>query len=1457
MAITRVGGTNGGAANAGAVTLTLPGGMAVDDLIIVAYGNGDNDATNPTLTMTTAGYTNLLGSTLHGNNATNGDGSLAIFYKFHNGSDTTAVCAAGGTGTDSASAAALQVFRGVSKGTPFEVTSTTATGTTGGDPNPPSISSFTEADCTVVIAGCVASATSPLTLTAPTNYTTNAQNGTGTDTFSASTGLAYRLSGAADPEDPGVFTDSGTGGGWAAVTMVLRPARVTAQSIDATTTLTPALTRAVGHSVAIAATTTLTTALARSVGKLVAAASTLTAGLTATFVPGIPPVPKPIDEVGRRVFDSSYALDETGVRVFGNGKNKVTGVGVRVFGPPTQYIDVTTTISPSIAATKIPALVGWEGFDHSVKTASATANLGTKLWDTVNDVGGVITFVTGRDGVGKAVQLAVNGTNTCEMRRNLAVGSTSLVVSMYVKLVGGVAPTGASLRVFQATCDSVGLLSITTGGFLVAAYSTGTGIHVSSPGFDMRDGNWHRVDAYYNTSPAVHTVDWYVDGAAQDQAFSTLTAASNITVMAFGTNLATSTGTIQLDDAVWSQTSANNPIGPHTVFSAVPSDDNAESVYGTNVMEQGNGTDLSSSNKAYQYLDEWPPTTGTNNADTVTQAAAGAGNFVSVEFGNTPNYVTTNALWGVSAVVAHQSDGTTANNGTTKIVDGAGTSLTNVYSGDMSETTAHYTRANITAPAGGWTKDGFNNARAQLGFSTDSTTDPEWLAIMLTGVTVDVPSSGTNTPQSIDVTSTLVAALTKNIGKAVAATSTIAPALTRAVLKPIAATTALTVSLTKNIGKSIAPTLTFAVALVAQKTVQKAIAATTTFTVALTKNVGKPIAATTTLTVAITKRVGKTIAATVTMTVALTKSVGKLIAVTTTFVVALTRRVGKLIAITLTMTVALTAQKTVQRAIDVTTTLTAAISRRVGKLVPVTTTLTVAMVRNVGKLVAVSVPFTVALTKQSYELIAATTTFVVSLTKRVGKTIPVTATITAVVSAHIAITRTISATTTLAVSLTKNVGKLVPVTTALTVAMVRNVGKAIAVTTTLLVSLTRRMFETVAVTTSLLVSLVRRTSKTIAPTLTLAVALTAQKTVQKLIAVTTTLAVSLTKNIPKAIAPALTLTVALVRRTSKTFDIVVSFAVAITKRVAKSIAPTLTLAVSITSTKVKTVAIAATTTVVAAVRRNTGKLVATTSTVVASLSRQTPVSVAAASSLVVSMTRRTSKTVATTTTFAVSLTKTITERIAATTTFVVTVSAIKVLARAINVTTTITVALSRRTGKNIAAATTFAVSLVKKLTLTKAIDVGVTFAVSIRTGVRKLIEVAVPFTVSLTKRIPKAIAVGVSVAVTIAKGANRFAVIAVNVLFAVGVNAFKELHSAFQKSIDVSLTMTVHIRRGIGHRIAVTTTLIAHAFSRLKEFVWPPTGLPTDGWVLDEEDLEFEEWPISQGTEDDEWTGVH
>lgn len=223
-AISFIGAAGGNAINAGSVTVTLPGGMAVNDLIIVAYGVGDDDFTQPTLAITTAGYTEVTSSTLSSDGGTGGDGNLAVFYKYHNGSDTDVVTTAAGTGTDSSTAVSVMVFRGVAltgDSGPFSATATTATGTSGGDPNPPSIT-WAASGTWVVIAAALGSAT-VLTLTAPTNYTTNARNDTGNDTFDVSVGLAYRTN-PSTTEDPGVFTDNGAGAAWAAVTMALREA---------------------------------------------------------------------------------------------------------------------------------------------------------------------------------------------------------------------------------------------------------------------------------------------------------------------------------------------------------------------------------------------------------------------------------------------------------------------------------------------------------------------------------------------------------------------------------------------------------------------------------------------------------------------------------------------------------------------------------------------------------------------------------------------------------------------------------------------------------------------------------------------------------------------------------------------------------------------------------------------------------------------------------------------------------------------------------------------------------------------------------------------------------------------------------------------------------------------------------------------------------------------------------
>lgn len=226
MAISFIGGTSLGAANGGAITLTLPGSMAVDDLIIVCHGDADT-VDNAMPAMTTAGYTDVGSSELFANGSVTKT-NQKTWYKYHNGTDTNAVTAAIG-GTNAGNSSTLMVFRGVAlavDGGPFSTAAVPTSGTGGTAVDPAQIA--TAAGDWVVVCGTAGHLFNSGTFTLPTGYTTNAQGGaTGNDTGGdATTGMGYN-SAPANPENPGTFTlstGSAAGDSWAAVTLALKEA---------------------------------------------------------------------------------------------------------------------------------------------------------------------------------------------------------------------------------------------------------------------------------------------------------------------------------------------------------------------------------------------------------------------------------------------------------------------------------------------------------------------------------------------------------------------------------------------------------------------------------------------------------------------------------------------------------------------------------------------------------------------------------------------------------------------------------------------------------------------------------------------------------------------------------------------------------------------------------------------------------------------------------------------------------------------------------------------------------------------------------------------------------------------------------------------------------------------------------------------------------------------------------
>lgn len=313
------------------------------------------------------------------------------------------------------------------------------------------------------------------------------------------------------------------------------------------------------------------------------------------------------------------------------------------------------------------------------------------------------------------LQVVEDGTTTC-VERGVPAGNRIAVVSVYFKLPSG-APAAASriMQIFGPT--NTIKIWIETSGTISAGDTSGDKI-----GPNVNDGAIHRLDARFDWSAATFTVDWAVDGVNQTQATLATQTPADITVWRLGGTTSNNV-TVRFWHFALSLTSGDYPIGDHRVNVLLPTGDGTH-VAGTNTIEDQAGTDIVSPN-AFPLLDEWPA----NTSDYIQQSTVGGTNYAEVTFADT----TETTIWFVRGTAALFASGTTANDGITRIVDSGGTTLTDVYSGDMSENPAlHYRASAIAVPGGGsWDQTKLNGLKARVGFSTNVASVPRWTALSL------------------------------------------------------------------------------------------------------------------------------------------------------------------------------------------------------------------------------------------------------------------------------------------------------------------------------------------------------------------------------------------------------------------------------------------------------------------------------------------------------------------------------------------------------------------------------------------------------------------------------------------------------------------------------------------------------------------------------------------------------
>ncbi len=244
-----------------------------------------------------------------------------------------------------------------------------------------------------------------------------------------------------------------------------------------------------------------------------------------------------------------------------------------------------------------------------------------------------------------------------------------------------------------------------------SAYTNSTSTIV---GGQVEAGQWYVVDLKWNTSTALQTAEWALDGATQ----GTTTVRSYRTEALYNVYLGTNaydTFTARYDDLVMTGTSADYPIGDGGVHALRPNATPSAS----SQMRDDDGTAVDAS--SWQRLDDANALQAT---DFVKQVTASSSASARIEFADTD----------ASCIRAVRGYGWTHDQGkgtnTARLVISDGVRETLVKDGNWSGAGSRDYSA-LVVPPGGWTAEAVNGLFSRFGFSTDVSPAPLLDGVML------------------------------------------------------------------------------------------------------------------------------------------------------------------------------------------------------------------------------------------------------------------------------------------------------------------------------------------------------------------------------------------------------------------------------------------------------------------------------------------------------------------------------------------------------------------------------------------------------------------------------------------------------------------------------------------------------------------------------------------------------
>jgi hypothetical protein len=365
-----------------------------------------------------------------------------------------------------------------------------------------------------------------------------------------------------------------------------------------------------------------------------------------------------------------------------------------------------------------------DGFEHQyVDVDSFDATHG--LWTANSRLTG-ITFPAGR--TGQSLKIIEDGATATNLITVDLPASQTRCWGMYFRIPAN--PSVQSIMFDAATTGGTtncARIRINTAGTMNMSIN-GSGAQNSAA--TVSDNAWHRLDMYLNSSGTTHTIDWKIDGVNQTSVSLAGQTARDPVRQIFGSTVSTHTLTVEFDDFITGTNGATDfPIAngaAYTVQFLTPTSDGTHAA-GVNVIEDQAGTDIVSPN-AFPLLNEIPATT----TDYIRQVAVGASNYAEVNFSDT----TENNILFVGGCAFGGAANASAPNGTIRIVDSGGSTVIDLFSGNMGggSTLQRALNLKIPDPGGdGWTNGELNGIKLRVGFSSNASgaVTPRWTAALV------------------------------------------------------------------------------------------------------------------------------------------------------------------------------------------------------------------------------------------------------------------------------------------------------------------------------------------------------------------------------------------------------------------------------------------------------------------------------------------------------------------------------------------------------------------------------------------------------------------------------------------------------------------------------------------------------------------------------------------------------